>query len=1000
MARLWHTLLVAALVSSGRVAAIGQERCVSFSSSNDSDFTIASGGTAATILLSADEWPGVQRAASDFSADIFAVTGAQPALANATSSAKNVSADSVIIVGTLGKSSLIDAVVNNTGLNVSGIDGQWEAFMSAVVENPLPGVSKAYVIVGADKRGTIFALYDHSEQFGVSPWYWWADVPTTEHDALHVAASGCSHGSPTVKYRGIFLNDEQPALQNWAQEKFTNGTGAALTGSPFNHRFYTKLYELLLRLKANFLWPAQWSSAFGIDDELNQFYADEYGIVMGTSHEEPMMRSIPVEWNLFGNGTAWDYSTNKEAIYPFWVEGAERSRLYESLYTVGMRGNGDLPGANTNIQLLEEIVADQRTIMSNVYNISDVTTIPQAWCLYKEVQGYFEEGLEVPDDVTLLWTDDNWGNIRRFPIPSERNRTGGAGVYYHFDYVGDPRNYKWIQSTQLSKVFEQMSLAVDREATRIWVVNVGDMKPLEMDIDFFLTYGYDSSLWTPTNIDSFVHEWAVREFDLSNEKATEVVGIVGNMTRYLARVKPELLSATTFSTFNYREAETVLAQWQALNASSTKIYNSLSDAMKPAFFQLVHHPVQAGATLTAMWISAGINNLRSLQGRLSANDYAEKTLDFFEHDYDIELEYHTMLDGKWDQMMSQTHTYYYYWQEPSQNTMPFVSRVSSRKENIVGPMRVLLENSNGSWPGDEQYNCALGYSCPTPTLTLDRFSSFGSRYIDIGLGGPTPFKFSASANVSWLNFSSTGGSLDPSNPEKRIFLTVNWDAVEGAQTAEIVFNATANGFVKKSSVPILFVANHTTVPDNFTGFVEGDGAIAIEAAHASRNTSVGEVSWIEIPNYGRTLSGVTPWPRLGNNEQNYTAGSGPSLEYDFANFNTIDGNGTVGVTVFVSPSLNANGDDRPLGIGVQVDDDEPQTTYFIPFAAPGQEPAVWNDFVANSIVPVVGNFTAWPGAHTLKLWMIEPTVVVQKVVIDCGGLLDSFLGPPESVLVQ
>ncbi|KAI0262821.1 hypothetical protein BC834DRAFT_971882 [Gloeopeniophorella convolvens] len=999
-----QTTLVA-LAASVSVGAIGQDTCVSFQQSS-SGFSVVSNGHATPVFVSADEWPGVQRAASDFVADIKRVTGVQPSLSNATATSANLKSASLpILVGTLGKSSLIDTIVNNTKLDVSSISGSWESWTSQVVTNPLPGVSKAYVIIGADKRGTIFGMYDLSEQFGVSPWYWWADVPATTHSDLFISASGCSHGSPTVKYRGIFLNDEQPALQNWAMEKFTNGTGAALTGSPFNHLFYTKLFELLLRMKANHLWPAQWSSAFGVDDSTNQFWADYYGIVMGTSHEEPMMRSIPVEWSLFGVGP-WDYSSNAQFIYNFWVQGVNRSKEYESLYTVGMRGDGDLPGQSTNIALLEKIISDQRQILTNEFNGTDPSTIPQVWCLYKEVEGYYDDGMRVPDDITLLWTDDNWGNIRRLPIASERNRTGGAGVYYHVDYVGSPRDYKWIQSSQISKaftpiIFEQMSLAVDREATRVWILNVGDLKPLELSTEFFLTYGWNASRWSLTNFDSFVNEWAQREFDLSAADAEVVEGVISNVTKFLARRKPELINSTTYSVISYREAETVLSAWSNTNDSAARIYDKLSAAKKSAFFQLVYHPVQAGYTLTNMWISAGINSARTFQARISANDYADQVEQLFEQDYDLEAQYHTLLDGKWDHMMDQTHVTYYYWQEPTQNMMPPVSRVSTRKPNINNPMRIVPEGTLAAWPGDNQYQCTAGYNCGPPTLNIDPFVPFGNRFVDIGMGGSVPFTFTATSNASWIKLSVTDGSLTQANPEQRLFISVDWSTVSGAETGQVLLASTAKD-TPPFSLPVYVVANHTAVPSDFKGFVEGDGGISIEAAHATRNTTVGEVAWMEIPNYGRTLSGVTPWPRLGNNEANYTAGSGPNLQYDFFNFNT-DQSGNVNVTVLVSPTLNAMGDDRPVALGVQVDSQTPQTTYFIPLATPGNEPPQWDTddgWVANSIVSINGTFSAPPGKHTLTLWMIEPAVIVQKIVIDTGGVQQSYLGPPESIIVH
>ncbi|KAH8117865.1 hypothetical protein DFH11DRAFT_1541146 [Phellopilus nigrolimitatus] len=592
------------------VRAIGQDICVTFNST-PSAFSVVRSGKAAPFFISEDEWPGVQRTAGDFVSDVEKVTGVSPNLMNVTSTV--TSSTPPVIIGTLGRSSLISAFLNYTGLDVSSISGSWEAFMTKEIANPLPGISSAYVIIGADKRGTIYAMYDLSEQFGVSPWYWWADVPTTQNSDISIQSTGCSHGEPTIKYRGIFLNDEQPALQNWAMEKFTNGTGAALTGSPFNHFFYTKLFELILRLKGNYLWPVvllstmdQFPSAFGVDDTQNQPLADWYGIVMGTSHEEPMMRSIPVEWGLFGIGP-WDYSTNSQNISNFWVNGTIRAKPYENIFTVGMRGDGDLSlPEGSNIAVLEKVISDQRQILMEVYNETDVTNIPQMWALYKEVLGYYYDGLQPPDDVTLLWSDDNWGNMIRLPVPSEFNRTGGAGVYYHYDYVGDPRDYKWITT------FEQLSFAIDRQATRIWILNVGDLKPYELNTEFFLAYGWNSSRWR----------------------------------------KPELLNGTTFSLTDYREAENVVTAWDALVNASTKIYNSLSSDFQPAFFETVQHPILASSTLTKMWVSQGINDLRVSQARLSANDFADQVEELFEQDYELETEYHQLLDGKWDQCVS------------------------------------------------------------------------------------------------------------------------------------------------------------------------------------------------------------------------------------------------------------------------------------------------------------------------------------------------------------
>ncbi|KDR78329.1 hypothetical protein GALMADRAFT_138431 [Galerina marginata CBS 339.88] len=1002
MARVFARILGILTLLRG-IHAIGQDTCVTFTSSAHT-FAVVNNKNPSTILISPDEWPGVQIAASDFQADIERVTSVKPPLSNytipSTPSASKPPASAPIIIGTLGKSSLIDHIVNATKLDVSSIEGKWESFMTRVVSNPLPGVATAYLIIGADKRGTIFALYDHSEQFGVSPWYWWADVPTTTHSDLFVTGSGCAHGSPSVKYRGIFLNDEQPALQNWAAEKFTNGTGAQFTGSPFNSKFYTKLFELILRLKGNYLWPAIWGSAFAIDDPQNQPLADYYGVVMGTSHQEPMMRSTPNEFNIFGKGP-WDYTTNSANINQFWLDGTERAKPFESVYTVGMRGFGDLPlSETTNIGLLQGVIANQTEILQTVYNETDVSNIPQIWALYKEVEGYYDDGMRVPDYVTLLWTDDNWGNVRRYPTLSERNRTGGAGVYYHFDYVGDVRDYKWITSTQIEKVHQQMSLAIQRQADRLWILNVGDLKPYERETEFFLSYGWNATRWNPSNLQSFVSQWATREFDLTPDRAATVTSIIGNLTKFNARRKPELLNSTTYSLINYREADNVLAGWTALQAASTSLYNSLSSAMQPAFFQLVHHPVIASTNVANMIISAGMNNLRASQARLSANQLADTVEQLFEKDFDIEQQYHTILDGKWDHIMDQTHLGYFYWQQPMTNSMPLISRVQTKKQALAGVMRIVPEGTLGAWPGDNPNQCSQGYSCPPPTVTVDNFSPIVDRYIDVGAGGPTPFTFTVTGNVTWLKFSTSKGSISPSTPEQRVFVSVaDWSKLSaGSNFAQVTFTATASG-QPALAVPVMVVAVKNTPSSGFKGFVEGTGVISIEAAHATRNTTVQGISWAELPGLGKTLSAVTPLP-LG--DTTFAAGAGPTLEYDFHNFNSLSG-GKVTVWVLLTPALNANTDQQPLAYSVQIDSQAPVKVVPIGPEVPGGLPNGWttlDGWVADSIISTpISVSGVTPGAHTLKISMMEPAVVVQKIVIDTGGLQPSYLGPPESLVI-
>jgi len=526
-----------------------------------------------------------------------------------------------------------------------------------------------------------------------------------------------------------------------------------------------------------------------------------------------------------------------------------------------------------------------------------------------------------------------------------------------------------------------MSLATARNATRIWIVNVGDLKPYEMETEFFITYGWDTSIWNPDNVNSFVNSWAQREFSLSSENAAVVADIIANVSRFNSNRKPELLNSTTYSLYSYREAENMLAMWQATNDSATQILNSLPASMQAAYFQLVYHPVQASYTLANMWISAGMNNLRASQAFLSANSYKSQVEDLFEQDWELETEYDNQLEGKWAHMMSQTHVMYYYWQEPQANTMPLVTKVQAQKQALAGAMRIAPEGTAAAWPGDNIYQCAQGYSCPNPTLYIDPYVPAGNRYFDIGAGGPVPFTFTATSNESWLTLSPSEASISPDTPEQRVFATVDWNQLADTGIALITFNATI------PNQPVMtftatFIANYTEAPSNYSGFIEGDGTVSMEAAHASRNTSVDGITWINLPGYGRTVSAVTPWPR-GGDELNFTVGTGPSIEYDFYTFNTIDDSGNVTVTAYISPSLNSLGPDRPLAIGVQIDSDEPQVSYFILNATPGSLPDQWDGldgWVSNNIVTVPFNVTAEPGAHTLTVSATDITGLVHP---DC-----------------
>ena len=922
---------------------------------------LAGAGSAAPILVDAGDHPGVPRAARDLQEDVFRVSGLRPDVVTGDQAAQDV-----VIVGTIGRSRAIDRLVAARKLDVGEVRGRWEASLVQVVARPWPGVERALVVAGSDPRGTIFGIYDVSERIGVSPWYWWADVPVRRSERLFVAPGRWVRREPVVKYRGIFINDEAPALSGWAREKFGG----------FNAKFYAHVFELLLRLRANFLWPAMWGSAFADDDPQSPALAAEYGIVLGTSHHEPMMRAHD-EWRRYGKGP-WNYGTNAEALRAFWTEGIRRVGAYENLVTLGMRGDGDEPmSREADVALLERIVADQREILARE---PGGRAAPQVWALYKEVQEYYEKGMRVPDDVTLLWCDDNWGNIRRLPTPAERSRPGGAGVYYHFDYVGGPRSYKWINTYPIPKIGEQMHLAWRYGADRLWIVNVGDIKPMELPISFFLEYAWDPAAWPLERLHDYPRVWAERLFGA--EHAAAIGRLLAGYTRFNGRRKPEMLEPGTYSLVNYREAETVLREYQRLRVHAGQMHERLPAEQKAAFFQLVFYPVKASALLHELYTNVGRNRLRAAQGRADTNRSAELARKSFRDDEALTREYHALLDGKWNHMMDQTHIGYTFWNQPPLNAMPGVQEVQVLDRPAMG---VAIEGSESSWPGGQGQ----------PTLpALNPFDG-EARTIEVfdrnqTADSFTPPSFTLTTSHPWLEVEQEDVVRKPSAGDRdwmrglagqRIRVRARWaDVPPGTHDASVTITG-SDGSEVRVQLP---VANPAAPrPETVNGFVETNGYVSIEAEHHDRAIAPKGREWKTIRGHGRTLSGVTPWPVT----ETATLESAMRLEYPMYLFR----DGSVEVAVHLAPTQKFQ-PGPGFRFAVSFDDDEPQVLNVHADASQ----AAWARSVSDGVTVVTSKHTVRPGARLLKLWALEPGLVFQKIVIDAGGLKPSYLGPPES----
>jgi hypothetical protein len=641
-----------------------------------SSFALIRSGQPAAILVDPADDAAVHHAAQAFAADLQRVGGRAAVQLRSPGGVKGP----VIIIGTLGHSPIIDRLVAAGAITAGDIAGKWEAYRQIVVDRPFPGVARALVIVGSDRRGTVFGTYDISERMGVSPWHWFADVPVRRRPELYLTA-GSRVDWPKVRYRGFFINDEDPAFNGWAKTHFGG----------INSQMYAHVFDLLLRLKGNYLWPAMWApKAFNDDDPRNKVLADELGVVMGTSHHEPMTRAQD-EWHRHTErgvtGGKWDYATNAANLRTFWRGGIERMMSkpgggrYESLVTVGMRGDGDEAMAEgTATELLERIVADQRAIIADVTREPAERT-PQVWALYKEVQDYYDHGMRVPDDVILLFSDDNWGQIRRLPAVGDTRR-GGSGIYYHFDYVGGPRNYKWLNTNQIEKTWQQMDLAYARGARALWIVNVGDIKPMEYPLSFFMRQAWDPEAMTPAALARFPEEWARATFGPARSHA--IADLLTQYSKLAARRKPELITPESFPLGDVDrpvpdggEFGAMVAEWHRLHRDAQTVQKAIPPVGREAFYQLVEHPISAMSNLYDLYYAVALNRRLAAANDPRANAYAEAAERAFRRDARITADYDARNAGKWSGMMAQTHIGYTSWQQPPVQVMPAVSRVSA-----------------------------------------------------------------------------------------------------------------------------------------------------------------------------------------------------------------------------------------------------------------------------------------------------------------------------------
>ncbi|WP_437276465.1 glycosyl hydrolase 115 family protein [Sorangium sp. So ce375] len=1015
-------------------------------------FPLAVGGQVAPLVVSESDYAGVIRVVDDLAADLQRVTGT----AAVVSDEIPASAKEVVLIGTVGNSPIIDQLVQANKLDVSGVTGKWETFVTQIVDKPVEGVDRALVIAGSDQRGAIFGAYDLSSQIGVSPLYWWDDVPAQKSQTLYVLPGLHTQGEPKVKYRGFFINDENPATGNWAAKMFGPGKAEGFPGG-LNHLYWEKIFEVALRMKANYIWPAVWGRAFAEDDPENHATASRYGIVMGTSHEAPMMQGIE-EWNRhavaakrdaagaittpgndpYGGTGEWRFSVNSDALKKHWTKGIQRmvDQNIEGVVTLGMRGPGDvsLPPAD-GIPLMKNIVESQRKILADVTG-KDVTTIPQVWTLYKEIQGYWDAGITVPDDVTVVYCDDNWSNMKRLPELGKQ-RAGGFGLYYHFDYVGGGRNYKWVDTILLPNVWEQLNLAYNYGVNRLWVVNVGDFKSEELPLQFFLDYAWNPEKMQVEDIGAWERRWTEKQF--GSEHADIIADILHSYSLLQSDRKPELTNrkitvdydvlvsqpttevpdpdtsavtyddgASPFSITNYRELESVTEEWEALASQAEFAARLLPQEAQDAYFQLVYYQVKATANLYALRLAGFKNKLYAAQGRAATNDMAAAAEARLQDDLELASYYnHDLAGGKWEGFQTQPHIGYGApgnpsWQQPEfqyNNIQEFIwPELVSVDVPEASDLGVAIDGSNSFWTGDVEGEAAAELPA------FSRYQTQPEQYIEVFNRGREPLEYTIDVDLpvecptgwaantpcpKWLNVYPSHGVVDK---EVRATVRVDWVMAPTDLTFPVEVPITVSGSDGSTVVVTARVEDPRPIAWKPNRFIEANGVVSMEADHYSRAIGTDDVSWKLLPEIGRTGSGMTPSPVTA--EPQKPGAASPRLEYDVH----LTSSGPVNVYVYVSPRNNFQNWADGLQYAVSIDDGPIQkvnTSYAVELNGNGNK--IWERHTSdNANIMRTTHTIAKAGDHTVKVWMVHPGVIVQKVVVDAGGMKDSLLGPPES----
>ena len=944
------------------------------------EFELVKSGKAAKLYYDIRDFEVIKKSAHLFSNDVRLVTDREIAVSEAVEEMSS----NCIIVGTLGHNELIDKLILKKKLDVSTLKDKWESFHIEVVRNPFPGVKKALVVVGSDRRGTAYGLFSISESIGVSPWYWWADAPVAKRKELCLKVQKMTSEEPTVKYRGIFINDEDWGLLRWAKTNFEKERGN------IGPKTYAKVCELLLRLKANYLCPAmhEASTAFNKIPE-NKLVADSFAIVMGSVHCEPLLFNNASEWDKKTMGD-WDYVNNKEMLDRVLRQRVVDNSPYENVYTLALRGLHDKAMGGSSdmkerVKLLGDALNAQRQLLVDVIK-KPANEIPQAFTPYKEVLDVYNAGLELPDDVTIIWPDDNYGYMKRLSSPREQKRSGRAGVYYHVSYLGKPHDYLSMSTISPALMYEELRKAYDATADRVWLLNVGDIKSCEFSMNLFLSMAYDINAFGYHNISTCQARWLADMF--GQEYYEDFRDITTTFYHQSFSRKPELMgwgyqwstnkhgkernTDTDFSFTNYREADTRLAEYDRIGTKVDSILQQLPESEKAGFYQLLYYPVKGCEYLNKMVLYGQKNRWYALQGRAATDSIAKEAKACYDSLQIITQGYNSLLNGKWNPVMTTRQGF-----AASYFELPKLLDVSLPAAASLG---VLTEGED----------VLRGKSS---IRTLPAFNTYfrQSYYFDLFNKGLAPLEWNLEVSDDWIIVNRKEGVT---KQEERIWVSVDWSRVPVGERVSGVIDVMAGNAGKDKIYVSVFNPSSPSLQELDTLFVEHNGYVSINAADYHRKVENEDIKIKLIPNLGfedasvQLGNPIAPVQRTGNSTV-------PRVEYDFYAF----GQGSVDVYTYVLPTFTLSTDKDYAGheatnietkYGVCIDDGpvmNPSTSSF-------EYAQIWYESVLkNCRINKTTLHINEPGKHTVKVLCGDPGTVLQKVVLDFGGMQRSYLGP-------